>query len=87
MERGVLSPDGQVFAVSRNLVTNSPLGDAHSHGSQVDLIEVSPLKVLGKVRLKPDTDPASLSIDHQNGAVTILSFANGRWNSENLRTE
>ena len=79
--RGVLSPDGKIFAVSRNLLSNSFLGDAHSHGTEVDVVQVSPLKFIGKVRLKSDTDAASISIDHRNGSVTVLYFEDGKWKS------
>jgi len=85
--RGVLSPDGQVFAVSRNLLSNSFSGDAHSHGTEVDVVQVFPLKIIGKVLLKPDADPASLSIDHENGTVTVLSFQNGRWELKSLKVQ
>jgi hypothetical protein len=85
--QGILSPDGQVFAVSRDLLSISFLGDGHSHGTEVDVVQVSPLKVIGKVRLKSDTDSASISIDHRNGAVTVLSFENGRWNTEHLKVQ
>ena len=81
---GMLSPDGRVFAVSRNLLSNSFSGDAHSQGVEVDIVQVSPLKIIGKVRLRPDADPASISIDHRGGAVTVLSFQNGKWSSQLL---
>lgn len=83
--RGVLSPDGQVFAVSRNLLSNSFSGDSHSHGTEVDVVQVSPLKFVGKVRLKPDTDSASISIDHRSGSVTVFYFEDGKWKSEHLK--
>jgi hypothetical protein len=50
-------------------------------------VQISPLKVIGKVRLKPGTDPASLSIDHRNGTVTVLSFQGGRWDSKPLKVQ
>jgi hypothetical protein len=85
--RAVVSPDGEVFAVSRNLLSNSLLGDAHSRGTEVDIVQVSPLKVIGKVLLKPDADTASLSIDHRNGMVTVLSFQSGQWGSKSLKVQ
>jgi len=84
VERGVLSPDGQFFAISRNVLSNSFLGDAHSQGMDIQVVQVSPLKVIGKIRLKSDTDPASISIDHRNGTVKVLSFQDGRWKSETI---
>ena len=84
---GTLSPDGQVFAVSRNLLSNSFSGDAHSHGTEVDIVQVSPLKFIAKVLLKPDADPASLSIDHHNGVVAVLSFQGGKWSSQFLKSQ
>lgn len=84
---GTLSPDGQFFAVSRNLLSNSFLGDAHSRGTEVDIVQVSPLKIIGKVSLKAGTDPASLSIDYRNGTVTVLSFQGGRWESKPLKVQ
>jgi hypothetical protein len=86
VEAGTLSPDGQVFAVSRTLLSNSLLGDAHSRGTEVDIVQVSPLKIIGKVLLKPEADPASLSVDHRNGGVTVLSFQGGKWSSQLLKT-
>lgn len=85
--RGTLSPDGQVFAVSRNMLSNSFLGEARSRGTEVDVVQVSPLKVIGKVHLKADADTASISIGHRNGAVTVLSFENGKWNSQLLKVQ
>jgi len=82
---GTLSPDGHVFAVTRNLLSNSLSGDAHSQGIEVDFVQVSPLKFIGKVLLKPDVDPASLSIDHRNEVVTVLSFQGGKWSSQSLK--
>lgn len=87
VESGTLSPDGQVFAVSRTVLANSLLGDAHSRGTEVDIVQVSPLKVVGKVLLKPDADPSGLSIDHRNGAVTVLSFEGGRWESKTVTVQ
>jgi hypothetical protein len=85
--RGVLSPDGQIFEVSRNLLSNSFSGNAHSHGTEVDVVQVSPLKFIGKVRLKSDTDSASISIDHRNGSVTVLYYEDGKWKSEHLKLQ
>jgi hypothetical protein len=85
VERAVSSPDGQLIAVLRNLLSNSLLGDAHSRGQEIDIMQVSPLKIVGTVRLKSDTDPASISIDHRNGAATVLSFQDGRWLSQSLK--
>ena len=82
--RAALSTDGGVFAVTRNLLSTSLFGDAHSWGTEVDIVQVSPLKLIGKVLLKPDTDPASLSIDHRNGVVTILTFQSGAWKSQTV---
>jgi hypothetical protein len=87
VERGFISPDGFVFAVARNLLSNSLFGDAHSSGTEVDVMQVTPLKLIGKVRLKRDADTASLSIGHRNGTVVILSFGSGRWTSEQLKSE
>lgn len=85
--RGVLSADGEVFAITRILLANSLLGDAHSYGTELDVVQVSPLKMIAKVRLKPDIDTASISIGHRNGAVTVLSFGDGRWSFETLKSE
>jgi hypothetical protein len=81
----MLSPDGEVFAVIRTLLENSLSGDEHSRGTELYAVQVSPLKIIGKIRLKPDTDPASISIYHQGGAVKVLSFRNGKWNSQPLK--
>ncbi len=85
--RGVLSADGEVFAIARILLANSPLGDAHSRGTELDVVQVLPLKMIGTVRLKPNTDSASISVDHRNGKVTVLSFADGKWNSQPLKAQ
>jgi hypothetical protein len=85
--RGILSADGEVFAITRILLVNSPLGDAHSYGTELDVMQVSPLKIIAKVRLKPDIDTASISIGHRNGVVTVLSFGDGRWSFEPLKSE
>jgi len=84
---GALSPDGQVFAASRNMLSNSLFGDAHSQGTEVDIVQVSPLKIIGKVLLKADADPASLSVDHRNGTVTVLSFHGGQWDSKQIKAQ
>jgi hypothetical protein len=83
--RGIVSPDGKVFAVVRTLLENSLLGNEHSRGMELDAVQVSPLKIIGKVGLKMGTDPASLSIDHRGGTVTVLSFQNGKWSSQPLK--
>jgi hypothetical protein len=67
------------------VLSNSFSGDAHSQGTEVDIVQVSPIKLIGKIRLKPDVDPASLSIDHRNGTVTVLSFQDGKWASQRLQ--
>jgi len=85
VESGTLSPDGQVFAVFRTLLSNSLFGDTPSRGTEVDIVQLSPLKVIGKVLLKPDADPASLSIDHRDGTVRVLSFQDGKWSSQSLK--
>jgi len=84
---GVLSADGEAFAIARIVLANSSLGDAHRQGIEVDVVQVSPLKFVGRLRLKPDTDSASISIDQRNGIVKVLSFSDGRWNSEQLKPE
>ncbi len=85
--RGALSADGLFFAVSRNLLSNSLVGEAHSRSTEVDIVQVSPLKLIGKVLLKPSTDPASLSIDHRDGTVTVLSFQGLRWDSQLVKDQ
>jgi hypothetical protein len=84
---GVLSADGEVFAIVRILLANSLFGGAHSRGTELDVVQVSPLKIIGTVRLKPGTDTASISIGHRNGMVTVLSYENGRWDSERLKAQ
>ena len=83
--RGIVSPDGKVFAVVRTLLENSVSGDEHSRGMELVAVQVSPLKIIGKVGLKIGTDPASLSIDHRGATVTVLSFQNGKWSSQPLK--
>jgi hypothetical protein len=85
--RGMLSPDGEVFAVVRTLLENSLSGDEHSRGTELYAVQVSPLKIIGKVSLTAGTDPASLSINHRNGTVTVLSFQGGRWESKPLKVQ
>jgi hypothetical protein len=85
VERCLLSPDGTVFAVVRNLLSNLAFGDAHSGGTEVDLGQTKPLKLIGKVRLKTNADPMSISVDHRNGAITILYFTGDKWNSEQVK--
>lgn len=85
VERGVLSPGGQFFAILRNLLSNTFSGDAYSRGTEIDIVRVSPLKFIGKIRLTSDTDPASISIDHRNGLVKVLYFEDGKWKSEHLK--
>jgi hypothetical protein len=83
--RAVLSPDAEVFAVTRNLLSNdSLLGGARSRGTEVDILQVSPLKIIGKLLLRAEPHPASVSIDHRNGVVTVLSFQNGTWKSQTM---
>lgn len=82
--RGIVSPDGEVFAVVRTLLENSVLGNEHSRGIELDAVQLAPLKVIGKVSLKSGTDPASISIDHRDGAVAVLSFQGGKWDTQTL---
>lgn len=85
--RIVLSPDGTVFAIERNLLSNSLFGDAHSSGTEVNLVQVKPLKLIGKVDLKTDADSMSISIDHRSGVVTVLNFIGSKWSSEQVKVE
>jgi hypothetical protein len=89
VDGGTLSPDGKFFAVSRQILSLSFFGDTRSHGIEIDVVQVSPLKLIGNFHLEPTADSQSISIDHRNDAVTMLSFdfKSAKWNSERLQTQ
>ncbi len=90
VDGGALSPDGKFFAVSRELLSLSFFGGNEIfHGTDVDIVQVSPLKFVGKFHLEPTADSQSISIDHQNGAVAMLSFdfKSGIWKIARMKVQ
>jgi hypothetical protein len=85
VESGLLSPDGKVFAVVRERLSNNFFGEAHNSGDEIDLVQVKPLKLLGKIRPKRTSAPASFAIEHQNGIVTVLGYWDGKWRREQVK--
>jgi len=89
VDGGTLSPDGKFFAVSRQILSLSFFGDSRSHGTEIDVLQVSPLKLIGRIHLEPTADSQSISIDHRDGDIAILSFdfKSGVWKSQILKIQ
>jgi len=89
VDEGSLSPDGRYFAVARTIRSVTFFGNEREYGTEVDVVQVSPLKLIGKVLLNSTAAKKSISIDQRNGAITVLSFnfKSGRWNSERLKVQ
>ena len=58
ISRTVLSPDGQVLAVSRKLTSFDLLDRAEFGNAEIDIIQVKPLRLLGVVRPKRKRTPS-----------------------------
>jgi hypothetical protein len=89
VDGGTLSPDGKFFAVSRQILSLSFFGDSRSHGTEIDVLQVSPLKLIGTFHLEPTADSQSISIDHRDGGISMLSFdfKSGVWKSQFLKIQ
>lgn len=60
-------------------------GGALEQGYRLDFFQVSPLALIGKLRLGSSTDQASISIDHRNGAVKVLSYNGHKWQFHHVK--
>jgi hypothetical protein len=90
VDEGSLSPDGEYFAISRNVLYNAFFsGRGFSRGTEVDVVQVSPLKFVGAFHFKQTLASESISIDHRDGFVAALffDFKSSRWGSERLKVQ
>jgi hypothetical protein len=83
------SPNGQVVGVVRELSSTTWLGGARDHGYEVDVVQLAPLRVAGKLRLKADISDGSLSFDYHGGIATVLGFneRRNRWEFSRLKVQ
>ena len=74
-----LSPDARVFGDVAELLGHTIFGGQHTKGYLVEVFDVGSLKLTGEVRLPASSDPVSVSIDHRDGIVTVLSYDGHQW--------
>lgn len=83
------SPDGQLVGVVRGLRSTAWPGGVSDHGYEIDVVQVAPLRVVGKLRLRADISGDSLSFDYHDGVAKVLGFNEGknRWELRLLKVQ
>jgi len=82
---GSLSPDGQVYAVSREVTSVTALDEGFYKRGEISLVQVRPLRLIGEVRPKEQCASAdAFAVDHRNGQVTVLANWCGQWERSEL---
>lgn len=76
------SPDGEVFALGRSVTAWDAFDDSRDAGGEVDIIQTSPLKLVGVISMKGECGSGSVAIDHRNGETTVLQRRCGKWERE-----
>ena len=77
-----ISPDGQVLAVALTLESFAfpYLMDNYVYkGTDIAILQVRPLQLLGIVKHERASDPVGFAIDHRQGKATILVYRKDRW--------
>lgn len=74
-----LSPDGQVFAFSRHQFSYGHFDNFNYKGSDIVVVQVRPLRLLGVIDPKGDLYQNGFAVDHRDGNTTALVFSNGAW--------
>jgi hypothetical protein len=76
---GSLSPDGQVFAFSRHQFSYGHFDNFSYKGSDIVVVQVRPLRVLGVIDPKGSLYQHGFAVDHRDGNTTVLVFSEGTW--------
>lgn len=80
-----VSPDGQVVALSRSLTSFDLLDRAKYGNAEIDVIQITPLRLLGVVRPKSACRKVDgLAVDHRGGHATVLAYWCGTWQRTDL---
>lgn len=83
----VLSPDGQLVAmalVQGALAFPYLLDNYVYRGTDVAVLRVEPLQLLGTIRHELRSDPIAIAVDHRHGAVTVLVYRKNGWERREL---
>ncbi|MGB8837663.1 MAG: hypothetical protein WCC67_13005 [Candidatus Acidiferrales bacterium] len=76
---GSLSPDGQVFAFSRHQFSYGHFDNFNYKGSDIVVVQVRPLRLLGVIDPKGNLYQHGFAVDHRDGNTTVLVFSEGTW--------
>ena len=76
---GSLSPDGQAFAFSRHQFSYGRFDNFNYRGSDIVVVQVRPLRLLGMVDPKGELYQNGFAVDHRDGNTTVLFFSEGTW--------
>lgn len=76
---GSLSPDGQVFAFARHQFSYGHFDNFSYKGSDIVVVQVRPLRLLGAVIPGGDLYQHGFAVDHRDGRTSVLLFSNGDW--------
>lgn len=77
-----LSPDGEVFLVARSITALDTFDRSREAGGELDIIQTSPLKLIGVIPLKGGCAFGGVAVDHRNGGTTVLQRRCGKWEHE-----
>lgn len=75
-----ISPDSEVFIVSRSFTPFDILDRPRDGGGELDLIQSKPLKFLGAIPSKTGCESSgALGVDHKDGLAIVLLRRCGEW--------
>ena len=72
-----VSPDGQICAVARAVVSWNALDQPNFKSGSVFVMQVRPLRLISILRPSKDYDLVALAVDHRNGQITVLNHRRG----------
>jgi hypothetical protein len=84
-----ISPDGQVIAVPLTLdeLAFPYLVDNYVYrGTDIAVVQVRPLQLLGILKHESASDPVAFAIDHRQGKATVLVYRKDRWERREFDT-
>jgi len=76
---GSLSPDGQVFAFARHQFSYGRFDNFSYMGSDIVVVQVRPLRLLGVILPGDDLYQHEFAADHRDGKTSVLVFSSGVW--------
>jgi hypothetical protein len=74
-----LSPDGQILAFSRHQFSYGLFDNFRYKGSDIVVVQVRPLHILGVIRPKGVVYRDGFAVDHRGGDTTVFLFSEGAW--------